>query len=118
MQKLILGKEDVLLEALYGAVIPAPKALSFVLEIKAEGGNEAKLGVVLLHSGIVVISDANDEVPVVPALEVFFSNEVVVGLCISLHDCRTVGSVPCLAVGLVVDSVVGSSEAVMPGTKT
>ena len=118
MQNLILCKEDMLLETLHGAMIPVPKALDFVLEIKAEGGNEAKLGVVLLHSGIVVISDAIDDVPVVSVLEVFFVSEVVVGLSITLHDCITVGSVPCLVVGLVFDSVVGLSEAVMPGTKT
>lgn len=61
VRELILSKEEVLLEALLNVRILARAALDDVLEVGAEGGNEATLGLVLLHG---------DTVDVVPAFVV------------------------------------------------
>ena len=85
-----------------------------MLVVRAEGGNEAKLGVVSIHSDVVVILEANDFVSAISGLEVIFGREFVVGHSVSLLECCIVGSVPCWVVGLVIDC----SAVVMPGTKT
>lgn len=117
MQELVLSKEEVLLEALLVAII-GPEELDVVSEVKAEEGNEAKLGVVSMHSDIVVILDTIDVIPAISEVGVIFGNEITVGQSVSLLECLIVGSVPCLAVGLVIDSLGGCSAVVMPGTKT
>lgn len=113
----VLAKEVALFEAL-DVVIQASEVLYVLFEVKPEGGNEAKLGVMFLHSDIVVILDTIDVVPSVSELEIVFGGEVVVGSSMSLLECLIVGSVSCLAVELIVDSVVGSSRVVAPGTNT
>lgn len=111
-QELRLGEDRVLLEVLLYALILTSEAPEIVSEVKAALGREAKVGVELLHSDIVVvISDAIDAVSAISISEVIVGSEFIVGLSIR------VGSVWCLNVGLDVDSVVGCSDDVMPGTK-
>lgn len=88
MQEPMLSKEQALLAvvivALLDAVILASEVLDVVLEVKVEEGNEAKLGVLPLHSDTVVMFDAIDVVNAVSVLEVIFGSELVVGSSISL----------------------------------
>ena len=93
----MLGQEKVLFEALDVAT-QASEALYVVLEVKAEGGNEEKLGLVLLDSDIVIISDATDVLSATSRREVASDGEFVVDFLIPLLECLNVGSFPCLVV--------------------
>lgn len=85
--------------------------------MKAEIGSEAKVGVEVPHSDVFVMSDAIDVVSAYSIPEVISGSEFIVGLSISLLVCLVaVGSVWRLGVGSDVDSVVGCSDDVVPGT--
>ena len=58
IQELVLGRDKELLEALFDVLIRTSEVSDIVSEVKAETGSEAKVGVELLHSDIVVMSDA------------------------------------------------------------
>lgn len=117
MQELVLGRNEVLLEALFEFSILTSEAPGIVSEIKVEIGSEAKVGVKGLHFDIVVMSDAVDVVSALSIPDVISGSEFIVDLSISILVGLSVGSVSCFNVGLGVDSVVGCSDDVIPGTK-
>lgn len=118
MQEFVLAKIELLLEALVEVSIPTSEPSDISSEMEAEIWREAKIGVEVLHSDMVVTSDVIDPVSVVSIPKVIFGSELIVGLSISLLiGLIVVAPVWCSGVGLDGDSIVGCTDDVIPGTK-